>query len=275
MRMSRRRLVLTHLVLWIALGWAITPVLWTLLSSFKPESDIFSTRIELFTRFTFENYIDLLERGNFVTWGFNSILVATLTTGISVFLASTAAYAISRFRYRGRSASLYVFLVAQMFPAIILLVPLYRIFVGLGWLDTPLSLIFAYATFAIPFSILMLKGYFDTIPYELEEAGRVDGLGVFGSFWRIVMPLSIPGIAVTAFFAFITAWNEFLFARAFLTNRDAMTLPVGMSTFIDPLNQPWGILTAASVLISLPVMILFYVAQKYLISGMTTGGVKG
>ena len=166
-------------------------------------------------------------------------------------------------------------LVGQRFPAIILLVPLYSTFTSLGLLDTPWILVLSYSTFAIPFCILMLKGYFDTIPYDLEEAGRVDGLGVFGSFWRIVMPLSVPGLAVTAFYSFITAWNEFLFARAFLTNRDAMTLPVGMSTFIDPLNQPWGILTAGSVLITIPVMILFYISQRYLISGMTTGGVKG
>jgi arabinogalactan oligomer / maltooligosaccharide transport system permease protein len=110
-------------------------------------------------------------------------------------------------------------LVGQRFPAIILLVPLYSTFTSLGLLDTPWALVLSYSTFAIPFCILMLKGYFDTIPYDLEEAGRVDGLGVFGSFWRIVMPLSVPGLAVTAFYSFITAWNEFLFARAFLTNR--------------------------------------------------------
>jgi arabinogalactan oligomer / maltooligosaccharide transport system permease protein len=275
MRMTRTRLLLTHAILVTFVVWSVTPVVWTLLSSLKPQSRIFSTRVELIAEPTLENYVQLLTRGDFLRWGINSLLVAGLTTALGVFLAATCAYALSRFRFRGRSPALYLFLVAQMFPAIILLVPLYRTFTALGLLDTPWSLVLAYSTFAIPFCILMLKGYFDTIPYDLEEAGRVDGLGVFGSFWRIVMPLSIPGLAVTAFYCFITAWNEFLFARVFLTNRDAMTLPVGMSTFIDPLNQPWGLLTAGSVLITIPVMILFYVAQRYLISGMTTGGVKG
>jgi arabinogalactan oligomer/maltooligosaccharide transport system permease protein len=255
--------------------WSLAPVVWTLLNGFKPESRIFSTRIELFAEPTLQNYADLFTRGDFLRWGFNSLLVAALTTVAGLLLASTSAYALSRFKFRGRSVSLYVFLVVQMFPGIILLVPLYRIFVSLGLLDTPYSLVLAYSTIAIPFCILMLKGYFDAIPYEIEEAGRVDGLGVFGSFWRIVVPLSIPGLAVTAFYSFITAWNEFLFARAFLTNRDALTLPVGMSTFIDPLNQPWGLLSAGAVLITLPVMVLFYMAQRYLISGLTTGGVKG
>jgi arabinogalactan oligomer/maltooligosaccharide transport system permease protein len=275
MRMTRGRRVLTHAVLIIFVVWSVTPVIWTFLTSLKPASQIFSTQIELIADPSLDNYVALFTRGDFLRWGFNSLVVAGLTTVLGVFLAASTAYAISRFRYRGRSASLYVFLVAQMFPAIILLVPLYRTFVSLGLLDTPWSLVLSYSTFAIPFCILMLKSYFDTIPYEIEEAGRVDGLGVFGSFYRIVIPLSVPGLAVTAFYSFITAWNEFLFARAFLTNRDAMTLPVGMSTFIDPLNQPWGLLTAGSVIISIPVMILFYVAQRYLISGMTTGGVKG
>lgn len=162
-----------------------------------------------------------------------------------------------------------------MFPGIILLVPLYSLFTNFGLLDTPYSLILAYSTIAIPFCILMLKGFFDTIPFELEEAGRVDGLGIFGTFWRIVVPLSIPGLAVTAFYSFITAWNEFLFAKSFLTSKEALTLPVGMATFIDPFNQPWNLLTAGSVLITLPVLVIFYIAQRYLISGLATGGVKG
>ena len=275
MRLTRRRMLVTHAILILFVVWSVTPIVWTVLSSLKPQTEIFSTRLVLISQPSLDNYVALFTRGDFLRWGLNSLLVAGLTTALGVFLAATTAYAISRFRYRGRSASLYVFLVAQMFPAIILLVPLYRMFVGLGLLDTPWALVLAYSTFAIPFCILMLKGYFDTIPYELEEAGRVDGLGVFGSFWRIVVPLSVPGLAVTAFYSFITAWNEFLFARAFLTNREVMTLPVGMSTFIDPLNQPWGLLMAGSVVISVPVMILFYIAQRYLISGMTTGGVKG
>jgi arabinogalactan oligomer/maltooligosaccharide transport system permease protein len=275
MKMSRRHLALTHVILLIFVVWSVLPVFWTIVTSFKPESQIFSTQIKIIDQPTLQNYIDLLTRGDFVTWAVNSLFVSLVTTVFAVFLAATCAYAISRFRFRGRSASLYLFLVAQMFPAVILLIPLFSIFTNLRLIDTPWSLVLSYATFAIPFCILMLKSFFDTIPYELEEAGRVDGLGVFGTFWRIVIPLSVPGLAVTAFFAFITAWNEFLFARSFLVSKDALTLPVGMATFIDPFNQPWGLLTAGSVLITIPVMIVFFLAQRFLISGLSTGGVKG
>ncbi|HEY6058107.1 MAG TPA: carbohydrate ABC transporter permease [Candidatus Limnocylindrales bacterium] len=273
--MTRRHLLLTHLILIGFSIWSVLPVLWTLLSSFKPQGKIFSTKIELVADPTLDNYTALLGRADFIRWAGNSLLVSILTTVLGVFLAATCAYAISRFRFRGRRPALYLFLVAQMFPGIILLIPLYQTFTTLHLIDTPWALVLSYSTIAVPFCVLMLKGFFDTIPYELEEAGRVDGLGVFGTFWRIVVPLSIPGLAVTAFYSFITAWNEFLFARSFLTSKEALTLPVGMATFIDPFNQPWNLLTAGSVLITIPVMVFFYVAQRYLISGLATGGVKG
>lgn len=274
--MSRSQLAVTHLILIAFTLFAVVPVVWVVLTSFKTESEVFSTTLQILPQDpTLDNYRELLSRGDFLTWARNSIFVAVITTVVGVFLASTCAYALSRFRFRGRSASLYIFLVAQMFPGVILLVGLYQIFNNLGLLDTPWALVLSYSTIAIPFCILMLKGFFDTIPYELEEAARVDGVGVFGSFWRIVVPLSIPGIAVTAFYSFITAWNEFLFARTFLTSREQLTLPVGTATFVDSFNQPWALLSAASVLISIPVVIFFYLAQRYLISGLTTGGVKG
>lgn len=275
MKTSRRQRVATHLILLAFVVWSVFPVLWTFLSSLKPQSRIFSTEIKFIDEPTLQNYVDLLSRGDFLRWGVNSVFIAAVTTVVGVFLAATCAYAISRFRFRGRSGALYLFLVAQMFPGVILLVPLYTLFTSLKLIDTPWGLVLAYSTIAIPFCIMMLKGFFDTIPYELEEAGRVDGLGIFGSFWRIVVPLSVPGLAVTAFYSFITAWNEFLFARSFLTSKEALTLPVGMATFIDPFNQPWGLLTAGSVLITIPVMVFFFLAQRYLISGLATGGVKG
>jgi arabinogalactan oligomer/maltooligosaccharide transport system permease protein len=276
LKMSRAQLVITHLVLIVFTLFAVVPIIWVVLTSLKTESEVFSGQLRILPLSpTLDNFGELLSRGDFLGWAVNSIFVAVITTIVGVFLASTCAYALSRFRFRGRSASLYLFLVAQMFPGVILLVALYQIFTSLGLLDTPWALVLAYSTISIPFSILMLKGFFDTIPWELEEAARVDGVGVFGSFWRIVIPLSIPGIAVTAFYSFITAWNEFLLARSFLTSREQLTLPVGTATFVDAFNQPWALLSAASVLISVPVIIFFYAAQRYLLSGLTTGGVKG
>jgi arabinogalactan oligomer/maltooligosaccharide transport system permease protein len=257
--------------------FALLPVFWVFISSFKVESEVFSTQIEFIgpSGFTLANYQALLTRGDFQQWFINSVMVATTVTVLGVFISATAAYALSRYKFYGRGATLYSFLLAQMFPGIILLVPLFQMFSAAGLIDSLWALVIAYSTIAIPFSTLMLKSYFDTIPTDLEEAGQVDGLGIFGAFWRIVMPLSVPGIAVTAFYSFITAWNEFMLASAFLVSRENLTLPVGLSTFIDPFNQPWHLLAAASVIISIPVMVFFFLAQRYLISGLQTGGVKG
>ena len=277
MREPRWVKVGSYLVLVIAALIAVLPAVWVFVSSFKVESEVFSTKIELVGRsgVTFANYELLLSRGDFQQWFLNSVIVAAAVTVIGVLLAATAAYGLSRYRFRGRNSALYVFLVAQMFPGIILLVPLFNIFTSVGLIDQLVSVVIAYSTIAIPFCVLMLKAYFDTIPFDLEEAGQVDGLGVFGGFWRIVLPLSVPGVAVTAFYSFVTAWNEFMLASAFLVSRDKLTLPVGLSTFIDPFNQPWHLLAAASVIISIPVMVFFFLAQRYLISGLQTGGVKG
>jgi arabinogalactan oligomer / maltooligosaccharide transport system permease protein len=267
----------SYAVLIIAGMIAVLPAIWVFVSSFKVESEVFSTKVELVgpSGLTLANYETLLTRGDFQQWFINSVVVAAAVTVIGVLLASTAAYGFSRYKFRGRSPALYIFLVAQMFPGIILLVPLFNLFTSLGLIDHLLALVIAYSTIAIPFSVLMLKAYFDTIPLDLEEAGMVDGLGVFGAFWRIVLPLSVPGVAVTAFYSFITAWNEFMLASAFLVSRGNLTLPVGLSTFIDPFNQPWHLLAAASVIVSVPVMVFFFLAQRYLISGLQTGGVKG
>jgi len=267
----------SYAVLVVAAVFAVFPAIWVFASSFKVESEVFSTRVELIgpSGITFDNYQFLLSRGDFVQWFINSAIVAIAVTVIGVLLSATAAYGLSRYRFRARGMALYIFLVAQMFPGVILLVPLFRIFADAGLIDHLLALVIAYSTIAIPFSVLMLKAYFDTIPIDLEEAGMVDGLGVFGAFWRIVLPLSVPGIAVTAFYSFITAWNEFMLASAFLVSRSNLTLPVGLGTFTDQFNQPWHILAAASVIITIPVMIFFFLAQRYLISGLQTGGVKG
>ncbi len=277
MREPRYIKIGSYIVLAIAATIAVLPAVWIFASSFKTESEVFSTSVELIgpSGITLENYQVLLSRSDFQQWFLNSTMVAVAVTIIGVLLAATAAYGLSRYKFRGRSPTLYIFLVAQMFPGVILLVPLYRLFTELGLIDQLVALVIAYSTISIPFCVLMLKAYFDTIPFDLEEAGMVDGLNVFQAFWKIILPLSVPGIAVTAFYSFITAWNEFMLASAFLVSRGNLTLPVGLGTFIDPYNQPWHLLTAASVIITIPVMVFFFLAQRYLISGLQTGGVKG
>jgi arabinogalactan oligomer / maltooligosaccharide transport system permease protein len=274
--------VATHLILLFACAIATFPILWIVSTSFKNRFDVLSTRIELIpSRPTLENYENLFNPataagGYFWNWFGNSLTIAVLTTVLSVFLASTAAYALSRYKFWGRGPITRYFLVNQMFPAVILLVPLFQLLgVQFRLLNTPWALVLAYATTAVPFCVLMLKSYFDTLPIELEEAGRIDGLGPLGTFYRIVLPLSTPGIAVTAFYAFITAWNEFLFALVFLTRPESFTLPIAVQLFINQFTQNWGGAMALSVIVTIPVMIFFYLAQRYLISGLSTGGIKG
>jgi arabinogalactan oligomer/maltooligosaccharide transport system permease protein len=271
--------LLLHGGLLVATLIAIFPVFWIGISSFKSQQEIEgSAELNVLPdEWRWSNYSDLVERNDyeFLHWFGNSIVIALITTAIGVFLAATAGYALSRYRFPGYRAALNSFLITQMFPAAILLVPIYNIIVTLGLLNTKTALVLAYASVAVPFCTWMLKGYFDTIPISLEEAGRIDGLTPFGTFWRIVLPLSLPGVAVTCFYTFITAWNEVAFANIILTENETYTLPVGLRTYVFQFQQDWQSLTAAAMIVTLPAVLVFLFAQRYLISGLTRGGVKG
>lgn len=263
------------LILWALVS--VFPVLWLVSTSFKPAADVYSTRIELVPRhFTLENYRYLftMKNGLFFRWLANSTLIALLTTATGIILAATAAFAFSRYRFRGHGALLFSFVVTQMFPGALLIVPLYNLMKSYGLLNHFAGLVLAYATVALPFSVWMLKNYFDTIPHELDEAARVDGMGPWGVFYRIVLPLSLPGVAVTAFYAFLTAWNEFMYALVFMSGEQMYTLPVGLRTFIFQFRTDWHYVSAGAVLITMPVLGFFFLAQRYLVSGLTAGAVK-
>jgi arabinogalactan oligomer/maltooligosaccharide transport system permease protein len=273
----RRRHVGTHLTLIFACLIALFPIYWVLITSFKPERDIYRAQV-LPAEWHPENYPTVAETDNwlFARWFANSVIVALGTTALGLLFASTAAFGLSRFRFRGKGTSYGLFLVTQMFPGAILLVPLYAILKNLGLLDSYPGLILVYTTVALPFCTLMLKSYFDTIPLSLDEAAIVDGLSLWGVFYRIVLPLSLPGMAVTAFFSFITAWNEFMFALVFMTGDTHKTLPVGLqSAYMSQHNIQWQLMAAGSVMITLPVVIMFVIAQRYIVAGLTQGGVKG
>ncbi len=211
----------------------------------------------------------------FWRWGLNSLGIALITTFIGVFLAASCAYALSRFKFPGRGGVLTSFLVTQMFPGAILIIPLYNLLKEFGLLNSWAGLTLAYCTVALPFSVWMLKGFFDAIPYDLEEAAIVDGCTPFGAYWRITLPLALPGIAVVGFFNFMTAWNEFMLALTFMSGETSKTLPVGLRGFIFQFNTDWHYMAAGSVLVTIPVMFVFFFAQRGLISGLTAGGVKG
>ncbi len=199
---------------------------------------------------------------------------------IGVFLSATAAYVLSRFIFPGRKSVLNFFLVTQMFPAAILLVPIYQILIRFpvfhfSMLDSIPGLLLAYSTIAVPFCTWMLKGFFDGIPKELDEAGALDGLSPYGIFRRIIFPLALPGIAVTCFFTFITAWNEVAFANVVEISPEHYTLPVGLRTYIFQFDQAWQKLSVSAVIVTVPSLVVFLFAQRYLVSGLTRGAVKG
>jgi arabinogalactan oligomer/maltooligosaccharide transport system permease protein len=226
--------------------------------------------------FSFSNFVSVMTQQPFARWLLNSVIVASLTTVLGVFLACTAAYAFSRFRFPGRRTGLMSFLVSQMFPGTLMLIPLYIILVkwlGLG--STRTGLVLVYATISIPFCVWMLKGYFDTIPKDLEESALIDGASTSTIFFRIILPLAKPAVAVTALFSFMTGWNEFILAATFMDKEFMYTAPVGLRFFVGGFSQQWGYFAAGSIIVSIPVVALFMYLQKYLVSGLTAGAVKG
>ena len=228
------------------------------------------------TRFAFGNFISVMTDQPFARWMLNSAIVAIGATIVGVALSCTAAYAFSRFKFPGRRFGMMSFLVSQMFPGTLTLIPLYIIIVqwlGLG--STLSGLVIVYATTSIPFSVWMLKGYFDTIPKELEEAAVMEGAGPGKIFWSIVLPLAKPAIAITALFSFMTGWNEFIQAATFMDKEEMYTAPVGLRFFVGGFQQQWGYFAAGSIIVSIPVVLLFLYLQKYLVSGLTAGSVKG
>lgn len=204
----------------------------------------------------------------------NSVIVSLLTTAFSMIIATLGGYGISRFRFRGRGFLSYFILTTQVLPGSLLIIPLYVIMGNLQLLDTKIGLVAAYCTFSIPFCTWMMKGFFDTIPISLEEAARVDGAGRFRIFATVILPLTVPGLVATGIFSFINGWNEYLFASTFMKSYENWTLPIGIASFSGQYATNWGTLMAGAVLITLPVVIMFLLLQKHLVSGMTAGAVK-
>jgi multiple sugar transport system permease protein len=271
---------LTH-----ALGLAILsfvtifPLYTIVISSLKPLRDVRDTFHWIPSHLTIQPYIDIWKTIPLAHYFVNSLIVSISATVISVVLAIFAAYAISRYDFRGRGVFSIVVLSTQMFPGILFLLPLFVIFVniersfGITLYGTYLGLIITYLTFSLPFSIWMLVGYFNAIPKELEEAAMTEGATPLGALFRILIPVSMPGIIAVAIYAFITAWGEVLFASV-LTTDSTRTLAIGLRNYSSQTNVFWNQLMAAAIVVSAPVVVAFLALQRYIVGGLTAGGVK-
>lgn len=275
--------ILIHLTLIIASVIAVYPALRVVTISLRPNDTLLTTSLRIIPEnATLNNYREVLfgapeknRQSDFFLWIWNSISVVAVTSVISVILAAISAYAFSRFRFPGRSAGLVFLLTTQMIPAGMLLLPLFIMIAKLKMINTSLGLIIAYAVTSVPLTIWTLKGYYDTIPVDLEEAALIDGASRLTVFTKIILPLSTPALAIAFLFSFMGGWSEYLVARVVLQKNEIYTWPLGIFTFAQEFTVSWGQFAAASVLIAIPVMALFLYSSKWLISGLTLGSVKG
>jgi len=264
----------------LMLIYTAVPMLWMLLTSIKSGFAAMQFPPQWWPdEPTLASYQKLLDPQNsvgqdFLRFFWNSLFVSTVTTILSVIVAVPAAYAFSRFSFPGRNFLFFAVLLRNMFPAVIFLVPLFILMRLLGLVNTPFSLVLTYLTFGLPLSIWLLKGFFDNIPIQLEQAARIDGATRFQAFIMIVMPLSTPGIIATAIYSFIGAWNEYIYAYTFLNKNDQLTLPIGIQRFFSENTTDFPGLMAASFMMSVPVVVLFLVLQRYFVRALTEGAVK-
>lgn len=255
---------------------AVYPVSRIVTISLRPGDRLLSTDLAIIPDdATLNNFRELLWETDFLQWLFNSLIVSAVVTVTGVALASTAGYALSRYKFTGRGQMMSGLLVTQMFPATMLLLPLYIVLINLELLNSYLGIIVIYTATALPFCVWQMKGYYDTIPHALEEAARIDGCTPWQAFYKVIFPLAAPALVITALFSFMSAWNEYVVANVVLQDTSMYTLPLGLKLFQGSLTTQWGLYAAGSLLVSIPVVLLFLVLSRFLISGLTLGAVKG
>ncbi|UKS26925.1 carbohydrate ABC transporter permease [Paenibacillus sp. HWE-109] len=253
----------------------LIPVLWMLSTALKPAQEVMVTPPQWIPEhISFEAFSRIWKDYPFGTYFMNSTYIVLVSTGISLVFSALAGYGASRFNFRGKGSFLTFLLITQMFPSIMLLIPFYKVLQKLGLIDTHLGLIVVYISFSIPFCTWMMLGFFQGIPKELDEAAKIDGCGKIRTFVQIILPLSLPGLAATAIYSLIVGWNEYMFAFILTTSDNMKTLPVGIGQLNGFYKIVWNDLMAASIVSSLPLIILFLFLQKYFISSLTAGAVK-
>ncbi|MDF1487367.1 carbohydrate ABC transporter permease [Tessaracoccus caeni] len=262
------------LAIWLII--TLFPLYWILMTSFKPANQIAEYPVRYWPReFSLENYTKLFGKTVFGHAILNSVIVAMAAAGVATLIALLSAYVLSRFHFRGKGAVMLAFLVTQMIPAFIALGPLYQMFTNMGLVDSRFGLVLIYIAMTIPFSAIMLRGFFDNVPDSLEEAAMVDGCTRFTALWRVIVPVMGPGIIATFIFNFVNVWNELFLAVTLINTNERKTIPTALNGFISSFNIEWGPMAAAAVLTILPTMLLFAFASRWIVEGLTAGATKG
>lgn len=271
-----KNILFLYLPLLILLVFILFPFYWTFITSVKSSDELFGSVVTYWPKnFTWDAYKELFTTTvDFFAAMKNSMIVAVTTTIVSLVVSTMSSYAFSRYEFAGRKVFMSIFLCNNMFPTVLLLIPLYSIMRNLGLLYTPWALVLAYTTFTIPFSVWLLNGFLNDLPHALEEAALVDGCNRAGAFFRIILPVLRPSLIATGVYIFMTSWNEYTFAVMF-TNTSTRTIPVALKSLIGQLGVEWDLLTAGGIVTIIPVCIMFFFAQKRLVEGMTAGAVKG
>ncbi|MDQ3694585.1 MAG: carbohydrate ABC transporter permease [Chloroflexota bacterium] len=275
----RTRLVLGSWLFWLAIGliviWSVGPFLWLVITSFKLDRDLATLPPILPSEPTWSHYVNIVNGRPFYRYILNSLIVSVATTVVCLLLGTIAGYALGRLTFPGRVPILLGVLAVSMFPQISVVASIYTMLQQLGLLNTYAGLVIPYNTFALPLSIWILASFFRGVPAELEQASQTDGSTRLGALFRVILPLSAPGLFTTAILVFITAWNEFLFALTYTSSIEHQTIPVGIALLPAMYAIPWGDIAAASVIVTMPLVILVLICQRWIVRGLTAGALKG
>ncbi|HPE69719.1 MAG TPA: carbohydrate ABC transporter permease [Thermotogota bacterium] len=275
----QKNLVVKYVLLVLFSLFILVPFVWILYSSFRSESDLFSGKFFQNTGgLNLDNYASVLTKGQtgeFGTYFLNSLVIASISTVVVVLIALFGAYALSRFRMRGKDSIIVSLLLSNMFPQVLLVIPLFGILFRMNLIDSYAGIIITHIILGLPFGIWLIKGYFDGIPKEIDEAAMIDGLKPFGALFRIIIPITAPGMVVAAFYAFMVSWGDFLFASLISQSLGTQTLPIGLNKFFGSTQIHWGPINAATVITIIPTIVLYAFLQKWVVEGLTAGSVKG
>ncbi|WP_336788131.1 carbohydrate ABC transporter permease [Paenibacillus sp. MMO-177] len=254
----------------------VFPLYWIVITSLKPRKEIFSLPIRYWPeKFTFENYANIFKVSKFHVYIGNSLLISVIAALIVICIATLSGYVMARFQFRGHKQIMMAFFLTQMLPGFISLAPLYLLMADMNLINNRFSLVLAYTVMLIPFSTIMLRGFFQRIPSSLEEAAMIDGCSRLTALIRVIIPVMLPGIASTFIFAFVQNWNELFMAVMFIDDENLKTLPVAMNSFVMKFDVDWGSMSAGTVLSIIPTVVLFAFAQRYIVEGLTQGAEKG